>query len=231
MTHLTLFSTLAVRKALDDFVIDAFTQRTGTAITAVFDPTNALLRRIETGEGFDVLIGVTSSFDKLGKAGVVDLFTRVAIARTGIGLAVGPGAPLPRIDTADALLESLLNARSVAYSRTGASGIYFAELLTRLGIAEEVNSRATILEKGFTAEALLDGRADIAIQQLSELLFVPDARIAGPLPADVQHYTEFSAVVAARASRSATALALRDFLAEPASRDAYRRARLEDASG
>ncbi|WP_026930055.1 molybdate ABC transporter substrate-binding protein [Glycomyces tenuis] len=225
---ITLFSTLAVRKALDDVVLDAFTADTGLAVEPVFDPTVQLVRRIDAGETFDVMIGVTGSFDPLAERGVVDLSTRRAVARTGIGIAVPPGADAPDIATEAAFVRTLLDARSVAYSVTGASGIYFARLIEDLGIAERINERATIIEKGFIAEAVVDGRADIAVQQMSELLFVPEATIAGPFPAEVQHYTEFSAALSTGAADEARAFA--DYLTGPSAAEAYRRTNLEVAA-
>jgi molybdate transport system substrate-binding protein len=230
MTAITLFSTLAVRKALDDVIFDAFTRDSGIEVNAVFDPTVQLLRRIDAGETFDVMIGVTSSFDDLGSAGIVDLSTRTPVARTGVGLAVPFEAPRPDISTVDSFVGTLLGARSVAYSRTGASGIYFADLIQRLEIADRVNERATIIEKGFIAEAVVDGRADVAIQQLSELLFVPEAQIVGPFPDEVQHYTEFSATLAARTEETAAARAFVDFMTGPVARDAYAQTQLEPAA-
>lgn len=227
MAIITLFSTLAVRKAFDDIVFESFTRETGIEINAVFDPTVQLLRRIEAGETFDVMIGVTSSFDALGPAGVVDLGSRTPIARTGVGIAASPGAALPDISTVDALIATLTTARSVAYSRTGASGIYFADMIEQLGIADQVNARATVIEKGFIAQAVVDGRADIAIQQMSELLFVPEAQIVGPLPAEVQHYTEFAATLAADATNNADARSFLQYLTEATARDAYTQTQLE----
>ncbi|GAA1680487.1 substrate-binding domain-containing protein [Glycomyces endophyticus] len=224
-SSITLFSTLAVRKALDDAILEAFTAETGIAVHTVFDPTVQLVRRIDAGETFDVMIGVTGSFDPLAEQGIVDLATRTAVARCGIGLAVPPGAPLPDIATKDAFVQTLLDARSVAYSVTGASGIYFKRLIEDLGIADRLNERATIIEKGFIAEAVVDGRADVAIQQLSELLFVPEAVIVGPFPDEVQHYTEFSATLAAGAG-SAAAQAFVDYLTGPVAAAAYGRTNL-----
>ncbi|MEV4899351.1 substrate-binding domain-containing protein [Nonomuraea sp. NPDC055795] len=220
-----LFSTLAVKKAFDDVLLAEFTGRTGIAVDGVYDPTTQLMARIRAGERPDVMIAVTSSFDELNGAAVLDLSTKTAIAKTGVGLAVPPGARLPDVTTLDAFKRALLDARSVAYSRTGASGIYFARLIEELGIAEEVNARATVIDKGFIAHAVVDGRADVAIQQLSELRFVPDARIAGPLPAEVQHYSEFSAVAATAADGEAAAFLA--FLTSDEARRAYERTGLE----
>jgi len=127
----------------------------------------------------------------------------------------------------DTFVQTLLNARSVAYSVTGASGIYFAELLNRLRIADEINAKATIIEKGFIANAVVDGRADVGIQQLSELLFVPGAQIAGPFPAEVQQYTEFSAALALEAVENAEARAFIEFLTSAKANEAYGQTLLE----
>ncbi|WP_324901121.1 3-oxo-tetronate 4-phosphate decarboxylase [Streptomyces sp. CB01201] len=217
----TLFSALAVRKALDEVVLPAFTRSTGVAVNAVFDPTAQLVRRIDAGQPFDVLIGVTDSFHPLVRRRLVAPDTLTALARTGVGLAVAPGAPRPDISTRSALVATLRAARSVAYSRTGASGRYFAGLLDDLGIADEINARATVIEKGFVAEAVVDGRADIAVQQLSELLFVPQADIAGPLPEEVQHYSHLSAILNTGSTRSPAARALLAHLRGPLAAEAY----------
>ncbi|MFJ4682250.1 substrate-binding domain-containing protein [Streptomyces sp. NPDC088789] len=223
----SLFSALAVKKALDDVILTAFTEQTGTAVDGVYDPTNVLLRRIEDGARPEVMVGVTGAFPALCETGVIDRASVRGIARVGIGLAMPPGAEPPAIDTVDALITALRSARSVAYSRTGASGVHFAGLLERLGIADEVNARATVVEKGFTALAVVDGRADLAVQQMSELLFVPEARVVGPLPDGAQHFTELSAALGTAAVDRAEARALHTFLTGKEAGDAYRRAGLE----
>lgn len=206
MSDIRLFSTLAVRLALEEGVLADFTRATGHAVETIYDPTNVLLQRIAAGDRPDVMIGVRSQLDDLAREGMLNPPTD--IARVGVGIAAAPGpGPLPNIATVDDLKESLLAARSVAYSRTGASGVYFAALLEDLGIAEAVNQRATVIEKGFTAEAVIDGRADLAVQQLSELRFVPKARLVGPLPHAVQHYTVFAAATGTAANGSAKSLA------------------------
>ncbi|ALG12514.1 molybdate ABC transporter substrate-binding protein [Kibdelosporangium phytohabitans] len=218
---LTLFSALAVKKALETLV-PGFTAETGIPVETVYDPTTVLMKRIEAGAKPDVVIAVTETLAALGRP-------TIPIARTGVGVAVAPDVSIPDTSTVPALREALTSARSVAYSRTGASGIYFASLIEHLGIADEVNARATVVEKGFTALAVLDGRADLAIQQMSELKFVPEARVVGPLPEEVQHYSDFS--VALGTGAAPDAVLLRDFLCGQSAKEAYARAGLTPAEG
>ncbi|HZK79076.1 MAG TPA: substrate-binding domain-containing protein [Gemmatimonadaceae bacterium] len=214
-----LFSALAVRKALEDVVLDTFTGETGIDVERNFDPTVQLLKRIDAGEQFDVMIGVTESFDALDA--VVDRGTITPLAKASLGLAVAGGATQPDISTESGFVAALVGARSVAYSRSGASGIYFGGLIERLDIADVVRSRATQLEKGFAAEAIVDGRADMAIQQLSELMFVPAVDIVGPFPASLQQFTDFSAVVSRSARNRDECLSLVRFLSSRVAKSAY----------
>ncbi|MER7350612.1 class II aldolase/adducin family protein [Streptomyces aurantiacus] len=223
-----LFSALAIKKALDDVVLEAFTSTTGIGVEGVYEPTNVLLEQIAGGARPDVMVGVTGGLEKLAASGVLDASSLRPLARVGIGVAVPPGAPAVDLSSTRALVRALTSARSVAYSRTGASGVAFAALLERLGIAEEVNSRATVVEKGFTALAVTDGRADLAVQQLSELRFVPEARVVGPFPEEVQHYTDLSVALGAHAARDPEATALLRHLTAAPAREAYRVAGLED---
>ncbi|WP_105030255.1 substrate-binding domain-containing protein [Arthrobacter ruber] len=225
----SLFSTLAVKKALDGVVRVAFTHETGIAVDTVYEPTNLLLARIAAGARPDVLIGVTHQLEPLGPTGVVDLSTRVSVATVRVGIAVGAELPCPDISTVKALTLALTGARSVAYSRSGASGVYFAGLLQRLGIAEQVNARATIIDTGFTAEAVVDGRADIAVQLLSEHRSVPDATIVGPLPDEVQQITEFSAVLGRAGAVRPENQALMRYLIGSRAQEAYLNAGMEIA--
>lgn len=223
-----LFSALAIKKALDDVVLEAFTSTTGIGVEGVYEPTNVLVEQLAGGARPDVMVGVTGALEQLAADGFLDAASLRPLARVGIGVAVPPGAPAVDVSSTAALVRALTSARSVAYSRTGASGVAFAALLERLGIAAEVNSRATVVEKGFTALAVTDGRADLAVQQLSELRFVPGVRIVGPFPDEVQHYTDLSVAIGAHAARSPEALALLRHLGAAPAREAYRAAGLED---
>lgn len=221
---ISLFTALSVRKALEDVLLHAFTKKHGVDVDVTYDPTTILVKKIGEGAKPDVVIAVSSAFTELAAAGAVTPESRVVLAKSGIGIATAPELDSPDIGTVDALRTALTSARSVAYSRSGASGIYFADLIRELGIADEVNARATIVEKGFTALAVTDGRADLAVQQISELKFVPQAKIVGPLPDGAQHYSEMSAALGCSAPPEAADL-LR-FLSGPEAKAAYRDAGL-----
>ncbi len=145
--------------------------------------------------------------DTLAQQGIVDPATRIEVARSGLGLAVAAGSPHPEVGSLDAFRQALLSARSVAYSLAGASGLYFRGLIDRLGIAEEINARATVISTGFTAETLLTGTADLAVQQMSELMAVPGIEIAGRFPDAAQTYITISAAVFRGAPNAALARA------------------------
>jgi molybdate transport system substrate-binding protein len=217
----SLFSALVIKGAIEETAAPAFLAATGVAIVPTFDPTSVLMRRIAAGERGDVIVAISANFDELVRDGIVSSQGRALLVRTGVGLAVRAGASRPDIATVENFKRALIDARSVAYSRTGASGIYFAELLKRLGIAEAVNARATILEKGLTGDALLSGHADIAVQQLSELRSVQGVDVIGPFPPEVQQITEFSAGLFARAIDNRRAKQLLALLISKTAKKAY----------
>ncbi len=189
---LRLFSTLALKGALGGLA-GKYEAMTGMRIEADFAPTLGLLERLRNGEIADVLILTQEGLAGLVAEGVVAAESCVDLARSVVGLAVKAGAAHPDIATEDALRTALLGAGSIAYSRLGASGIFFAQLIDRLGIAEEINARATIVPQGFTAERLVSGEADLAVQQISELKQVAGVEIVGPVPLHLQQPAVFSA--------------------------------------
>jgi molybdate transport system substrate-binding protein len=196
---LSLFCAIALRKALEERLLE-FRQVSGQTVETHYAPTNVLIQEIDDGARPDIVIGVTAAVERLGATGLMDPTTLAPFAKSGIGVAVPPGTDPPDVSTVKSLIAALLAARSVAYSRNGPSGVYFARLLRELGISEQVNQTAALVDQGFTALALLDGRSDLAVQQLSELQSVPGVRIAGPLPDPVQHHTHFSIAMDAKAA-------------------------------
>lgn len=216
-----LASTLAVRTALDPGVLRAFEEASGLAVSAEFEPTTIFVARIDAGYQPDVVIATSSAIQSLAAAGHVVAASVTPLVRSGIGLGVLHGSPHPDVSTVDALVTTLLRARSVAYSRAGQSGIHFSRLLDDLGIADQVNATATVLEKGFTGVALVDERADLAVQQVSELRFVAGVEVIGTLPEPVQLYSEFSVALGTTASNHPGAQHLLAFLSSDEAWTAY----------
>lgn len=225
-----LLSTLAVMGAMRDLGA-AYQAGGGATVQADFAPTVALMERLRGGEAADLAILTASGVDDLIAEGVARPASRTDVARSFVGIAVKAGAPKPDIDSVDALKESLLAARSVCYSRIGASGLYFAQLIERLGIAEAVNARATVAATGFTAERLISGEADLAVQQISELMVVPGIEVVGGLPDAVQTVAMFSACLLTASRNPEEAAGFARFLASEAAAPVLRRTGLAPAVG
>jgi molybdate transport system substrate-binding protein len=179
----------------------------GAPLEVELAPTRALEARIRAGEHADAAVLTAEAIATLSAEGVLDGSTARALAHSRVGLAVKAGTPHPDITTVAALRRLLQEAPSLCYSRAGASGIFFAELIERLGIAAEVNAKAIVIPQGFTAQTLLTGEAAIAVQQVSELMEVPGIEVVGALPDGAQTVAVFSGAVFAGARDGARVLA------------------------
>src|ERR1700759_2520667 len=209
-----VLSTLALAGAVRALA-EKFEVKSGARIDADFAPTVRVLERLKGGETADVLILTDEGLAGLIAAGSVVGESRVDLARSWVGLAVKAGEPHPDISTEANLRAALIGARSVAYSRLGASGIFFAQLIAKMGIEKEINARATISPMGFTAERIIAGDADVAIQQVSELKQVAGVEIVGALPHHLQTPALFSAGRMAGSKQIAASDLLLKFLASP----------------
>ena len=209
-----VLSTLALKGAVSNLAA-RFEAKTGLRIDADFAPTLGLLDRLHMGERADVVILTRDGLDTLADDGTVVADSCVDLARSYVGIAVKAGAAHPDIANEAALRATLLGARTVAYSRIGASGILFAQLIERLGIASEINARAVIIPSGFTAEKLDSGDADLAVQQISELKQVAGVEVVGPIPHHLQTPAVFSAGRMAASKRAVQADTLLKYLVSP----------------
>jgi molybdate transport system substrate-binding protein len=207
-----VLSTLALKGAVCNLA-GGYQAAGGARIDADFAPTLGLLDRLRRGEKADVVILTKEALDDL--AGQGSVVACVDLARSFVGIAVKAGVNHPDITTEAALRATLLGARSIAYSRIGASGIFFAHLIERMGIASAINARARIIPSGFTAELLLTSEADLAVQQLSELKQVAGTEVVGPIPRELQTPAVFSAGRLAVSNKVAQADALLKYLASP----------------
>ena len=212
-----VLSTLALKGAVHSLA-GQYQAAGGAPIDADFAPTLALLERLRAGEAADVVILTREGLEEVVREGRVVAESCVDLARSWVGIAVKAGAIHPDISTEAALRTALLGARSVAYSRLGASGILFAKLIERLGIASDINARAVIIPQGFTAEKLVTGEADLAVQQISELKQIEGIEVVGPIPYELQTPAVFSAGRMAATDRPPRRTGCCAFLLRPKSR-------------
>lgn len=186
---------------------------------------NSIGGRLHAGQRADALIMVTDGLEELAKEGWVSPNSRVDIARSQLGMAVKAGARVPDIGTLDAFKRAMLEAKSVAIS-TSASGVYFTkDLFPKLGIAEQMNAKTKAT--GSTGILVAKGEFEVALQQISELLPIPGTTFVGPLPAEAQTVTLYSAAVTAKAVEPDAARALIRFLASPEAAPAIARSGMD----
>jgi molybdate transport system substrate-binding protein len=207
-----LLCTLGLRGVMTE--ITPMLSRRGLDFAATFGPTNLLLDKLTQGEKADVAIMTDTAIEDLATRGTIMGDSRRDLARSGIGIAVTAGTPKPDIGSVEAFRQALLAAKSIAYSRSGASGLHFAELIRRLGIANEVNSKAKVFD-GVVGELAARRDVEMAVQQISELKLVSGIDIVGALPDELQQVTTFSAGVFATSARPAAAGLLIAALATP----------------
>ena len=220
-TVVRVMSGLALEVAINRFLKPQFESDSGFRLDVDWRPTAAIMQSIDEGQRADMVIAISDAMDRLVAAGIVQPTTRVALADSVLGVGVRQGAPRPDLSTVEAFKRAMVAARAVAYSKAGASGIYFAGLIARLGIADAVNANAVVIPMGFTAEKIASGDADLAIQQISELMTVPGIDVAGPFPDEIQVSSRFEVAIFTGAENAAGATAFLRLLSSPAAAQAY----------
>jgi len=193
----------------------SFEKASGRRLAFTFDPAKLTLERIARGERADLAILNTQAIDDLASGGVLVGASRVVLARCGVGVAVRAGAHKPDIGSVEAFRKALLDAASIAHTESGASGMYFAGLIDRLGVGAEVRAKAKTRPGGLIGELVVAGEAELAVQQIPELLAVPGIALVGPLPEALQSISVVSAALFAEATEPDTARAFVEFLRTP----------------
>ncbi|NIE64246.1 substrate-binding domain-containing protein [Burkholderia sp. Ax-1719] len=197
-----------------------FAASTGNTLDTTLGPSmgkspEAIPQRLARGEPADVVIMVGYALDDLIKQGKVRADSRVELADSRIGMVVREGAPKPDIGSVDALRQTLLNAKSIAYSDS-ASGVYIErELFKRLGVEDQVKPKAKMVPRIPVASVVANGEYEIGFQQVSELLPVKGATFVGKIPESVQSVTRYAAGIPVEAKHPAEARALLDYMASP----------------
>ncbi len=207
---------LAVREVVQPAAND-FTRDAGQELEMFFGPVGALQAKIAAGEMADLAILTPPVLESLQKQGT--LVGRWDLGKVGVGVAVREGAPRPDLSTPAAFKQALLAARSIALTDPavgGTAGIYVAKLIEQLGLAEALKPKTRLQRNGFyVAQAVASGEADIGMTQMSEIVAVKGAAVAGPLPPPLQVVTTYSASVFSSSTRQDMARAFIERLISP----------------
>ena len=226
--EIKVLSSLATREAYLELV-PKFEQSTGHKVATTWAGTTDIMKRLAAGETYDLVISSSKSLDDLIKQGKIATSPPVKLAQSGIGIAVRKGAARPDVSTADAFRRAIMAAKTVGFS-TGPSGVYLAGLFERMGIGDAVKAKTRQVPSGMTVGPIIaSGEAEIGFQQVSELAHVDGVDYIGPLPAELQNITVFSAGVHASAPHPDAAKALVAFLTTPAAAGVMRAHGLETA--
>jgi molybdate transport system substrate-binding protein len=208
--EITVLVSNAFKTSFPDLV-PLFEKASEHRLKVAFGSTDPLKVRIEKGEAVDLAIIGEGAIDDLIKQGKLVAATRVVVARSGLGVAVRKGAPKPDLSTTEAFRRTIVNAKSIGFNERGLTGIYLWGLFERLGLTA-VKAK---FKDGSGATMAGTGATEIGLTQASEVGLVPEAELAGRLPAEIQHFTVFPAAISASAKAPDAARALLKFLASP----------------
>jgi molybdate transport system substrate-binding protein len=216
--EIKLLCAVALHPAIDALIPD-FEKSSGHKVTVAYGTAGAVADRVQKGEAADIVINSVPMIDRLQAQGKVVAGSRVIIAKVGVGVFVRKGAVKPAVSSADAFKRSMLAARSIAYpdpAGGGASGIYVASLLERLGIVAEMKLKTKLSTLGTLYASVASGDVEIGFNQISEILAQPTVELAGPLPPATQNYTQFAPGIVTGSSQADAGRALVTFLSSPA---------------
>ncbi|MCA3564019.1 MAG: substrate-binding domain-containing protein [Methylocystis sp.] len=217
-----VMTTGAPRKVID-MVAAKFAADTAHKPVLIEDTAGGVRRRIEAGEAADVVVATPAVLDALVAAGKIVPGSRIDFATTGVGVGIKEGLPKPDISTVDAIRKLVAEAPSIALpdpKAGGTSAVYIEGLFKRLGIADAVNAKAKLKAGGYAADLVASGDAIIVFHQISEIKPVKGVTLVGPLPAEIQLITTYSAALSTGAAADSPAKAFLAAINGPAGRAA-----------
>ncbi len=225
--------TTAMKAAVDELA-PPFERANGDVLRITYGPSGGLARRLNAGEGADLVVVDSKALDELIKQGKVAP-GRTDVARTGIGIAVRKGAPKPDVSSPEALKRALLAAKSIAHTAPAGGGVTAAHVMgvfEKLGIAAEVAPKVKLAAggpNGRVSVLVSSGEAEIGLQQVSELMSNPEVEVIGMLPAELQQMTTYSAGATMSARQAEAAKALIKALTAPSAAPIYKAKGLDPA--
>jgi molybdate transport system substrate-binding protein len=210
-------STVALTPTLDE-LIPKYESSSGNKLTIVYSTIADLKKRIDAGETADLMILSRPVLDDLQTQGKVAQGSIVNMGRSYVAIGVRAGAPQPDISTAEKLKAALLATKSISYAdpaKGGASGVYFAKVLDRLGIADQMKSKTVLVPNAQAGELVAKGEVEMGVAQASEIAAVPGTQVVGPLPGDLHSEMIFSVVIGSMSKDPAAAKSLIELLTNP----------------
>ena len=216
-------------KSIVSELAQAYEKETGNKVVMQFGPMGFVRQKLASDPADVVIMSDTVIEDTIAKGGVT-AGSRTDIGRTGMGVGVRDGAPQPDISSVDAFKRALLEAKSIVYvdPASGAtSGVHFASVLQKLGVAEAVKPKTTLVPGGYPAELVAKGEVDLVVHQISEIVPVKGVTLVGPLPKELQKLTIYSAGVAVKSTNADLARGFTAFLTRPAFRAKFAEAGLD----
>lgn len=208
-------------------LVPQFEQGSGHKVVTTWSGTADIRKRMAAGEVYDVVIVGAPEVDAFIAQGKMVAGSRIDLMKSGVGVAVRAGAPKPDIGSSETLKQTLLAAGSIGYS-TGPSGVHVVSLLERMGIADQIKSKLKQVPSGVRVGSIIaSGEAEIGFQQVSELVHAPGVDYVGPLPADVQKITVYSAGIHSGATQPAAAKELVEAFTGPVAAPVIRKHGME----
>ena len=223
---LQLMSTNSTRGVLDE-LLRRYASQGGPRVELHVDTAKLTRARLQAGAAADAVVLSAPMLHEFEAAGRIEPGSLRPFGRARIGVGVRRGFAKPDIGSVHALREALLAARAIAHTRDGASGRCIPQLLQELGIAEALQGRIVTREGGPIGPVVVEGEADLALQQLPELMGVPGIEVVGLLPEELQRTFDTASAMLADTRQPRAARALLDYLAQPEHREVFESRGLE----
>jgi len=207
--QITVLSSNGYQAVMEDLA-PRFERAKRQKLAVTYDLAATLKQNIEGGRPFDLAILTPAAIDDLIASGKIAAASRTTLARSGLGFAVRAGARKPSVSTSDAFKRTLAEAKSIAYVKEGASGVAFAALVKRIGIADALEPKTRLkATRDEVGEAVRSGQVELGVLPISEILPLPGVELGAAFPGDLQTYI---VMVAGASAKSAHAGAVHELI-------------------